>query len=122
MNSSDDRSIARVIEDIAGGVQEIIRSEIRLAKIEIEEEATKASRAGSALGAGAVLGLYALGFFLMTIMFALALAMSLWIAALIVAVVTGIASAALISAGRERLKRVRPVPPRTVETLKENAV
>jgi hypothetical protein len=42
-------------------------------------------------------------------------------AALIVAVLWGIAGAVLYSIGRKRLKTVDPTPRRTVDTLKEDA-
>jgi hypothetical protein len=47
--------------------------------------------------------------------------MDLGWAALIVAVVWGIAGAVLYSAGRKKLKTVDPTPRRTVDTLKEDA-
>ncbi len=40
-----DRSVADVLQDIFRNVQEILRSEIRLAKAEIRQEATEAATA-----------------------------------------------------------------------------
>ena len=40
-----ERSIGSLVNDIVGNVQEIIRSEVRLAKAEVTEELTKARRA-----------------------------------------------------------------------------
>jgi hypothetical protein len=42
------------------------------------------------------------------------------VAFLIVAVLYGIAAAAMAAAGRQRLREVNPVPHRTVETIKED--
>ena len=40
-----ERSIGSLVNDIVGNVQQIIRSEVRLAKAEVREELTKARRA-----------------------------------------------------------------------------
>jgi hypothetical protein len=84
-----DRTFTEVIQDIIGNVQAIIRSEIRLAKTEVKEEATKAGKASAILAAGATLGLYAGGFLLLTIARALEIVVAPWLATLIVAVLVG---------------------------------
>ncbi len=114
------RSFAGVVEDIVGNVQGIIRSEVRLAKTEIKEETAKAGRAGGMLGGGAVLGLYALGFALLAGFFALEYVVAPWLSALIVAVVTGVIAAILVSMGWKRLKQAHPRPEKTIDTMKEN--
>jgi len=120
MATSIDRSVTEILENIVGNVQGIVRSEVRLAKAEIQEETVKAGKAAGITGSGAVLGLYALGFFLLTCLYALETAMAPWLAALIVTVVVGSAAAVLILVGRKRLKRVDPRPEKTISTLKEN--
>ena len=50
-------SFANLIEGAFANVQEIIRSEVRLAKTEAREEAVKAGRAGAVLGGGIVFAL-----------------------------------------------------------------
>jgi len=118
--NGEDRSIANVLEDIVGNVQGIIRSEVRLAKTEIQEEAGKAWKAGGVVGSGAILGLYALGFLLLAGFFALEMVVEPWLAALIVAVVVGIAAAILVNAGRKKMKQVHPRPDKTIHTMREN--
>jgi uncharacterized membrane protein len=46
--------------------------------------------------------------------------MEAWLAALIVGVGVLVVSMALIAAGRKRLKQVKVVPEKTIETVKEN--
>ena len=48
-----DRSIASVLSDIVGNVQEIVRAEVRLAKTEVREEIGKARRGLMFVAAGA---------------------------------------------------------------------
>lgn len=118
--ASAGRSVPEVLHDIVGNIQEIIRSEFRLAKAEVKEEASKARGPLTTWAIGALIGLYAVGLLLFTIVMAMATVMATWLAALIVGAVMGVVSIALISAGSARLKRVNKVPERTIESLKEN--
>ena len=52
--ATPDRSFADVLRDIGQNIQEILRSEVRLAKAEISEEARKAKPAGVWIAIGAV--------------------------------------------------------------------
>lgn len=117
---SRDRSMADVLKDIVGNFQEIVRSEVRLAKAETKEEGVKAWGAARPLLAGAVLGFYALGFLLLGVERALALVLVPWLAALIVGFTLVVVAAFLISAGRERWKAMHPQPGKTIKTVKEN--
>jgi len=103
-----ERSMGDVLKDIAGNFQEIVRSEVRLAKAEAKEEGRKSWGAGRMLLAGAVLGFYALGFILLGIERALALALVPWLAALIVGVALLVMTGVLISAGRARWSKLHP--------------
>jgi hypothetical protein len=116
-----ERSFAEVFQDIIGNVQTIIRSELRLAKTEVKEEAAKAGKAVGTIAAGAVLGLYAVGFLLVTIVRALEMVTPPWVASLIVAGVVGVGAYVAITLGRTRMKRVHAAPEKTIQTTKENA-
>jgi tetrahydromethanopterin S-methyltransferase subunit C len=115
-----ERSFAELFQDIVVNVQEIIRSEFRLAKAEVREEADKARKSVSMLGAGVVIGLYALGFLLLAAVYGLETVVPSWLAALIVGAAIAIVATVLLSMGRNRIKQVHPVPEKTVATLKEN--
>lgn len=120
MYATTDRSFTDVLEDIVGNVQNIIRSEVRLAKAEIQEEAIKAGKAARIAGSGALLGLFAIGFLLLTCFFALAMAVAPWLAALIVTVIVGAGAGILIKLGIKNMRQVKPRPDKTIETLREN--
>jgi uncharacterized membrane protein YqjE len=115
-----DRSFADVFQDILHNVQEIVRSEVRLAKAELREEGAKAVSSAVWVIAGTVAGLCALLFALWTMVYTLALVWPLWAATLVVAVVLAVTASVLLIIGVGRLKRVHPTPERTVETIKEN--
>jgi uncharacterized membrane protein YqjE len=115
-----ERSVADVLQDILRNVQEIVRSEVRLAKVEIRDEARQAVSSGIWIAAGAVGALSAWMFLLWTVAYLLATRMSLWAATLVVAVVMACAAGVLIIGGIRRMKRIQPIPERTVESVKEN--
>ena len=55
------KSFTDLIEDSIGNVQELVRSEIRLARAELSEKVQEAGRAAVPLAIGAGLGMYAGG-------------------------------------------------------------
>jgi len=113
-----ERPMAEVFRDIIGNVQEMVRSEMRLALVEIREEASKTARAGAMLAIGGVLAMIAGVFLLVCLAQVLDLIMPDWAAALIVALAMGIPAMILITKGRDRLRM--PVPEKTIENVKEN--
>jgi uncharacterized membrane protein YqjE len=115
-----ERSIGSLVNDIVGNVQEIIRSEVRLAKAEVTEELSKARRAMIWLVAGAVLATMAFGFLLLTAVYVLEHFFQPWVAALIVALVIGAIGGALVAIGAAHLRRVSLAPSRTVTSVQEN--
>jgi hypothetical protein len=114
------RSVYDVFQDFLLYLQEMVRSEIRLAKVEIRGEVKQAVSSGVWIAAGGVAATSAWIFLLWTLAYALATRMSIWAATLLVAVVMAAAAAALIMSGIRRAKRIRPIPERTVESVKEN--
>ena len=120
MTGQNGRSIADVLQDILANVQTIIRSEVRLAKTEITEEATKAGKAAGMLAGGAVAALFTAWLLLLTILFALATVIPIWSAALLLFVILAVVTAVLRTAGKKRFTAVHAAPEKTIETMKEN--
>jgi uncharacterized membrane protein YqjE len=115
-----DRSVSDVLQDIVRNVQEIVRSEVRLAKVEIRDEARRAASSAIWIAAGAVGALSAWMLLLWTLVYLLATRMSIWAATLAITIVLATGAGALIIGGIRRLKRLQPVPQRTIESVKEN--
>ncbi len=109
-----------VVKDIVGNIQEIIRSEFRLARAEMTDKARQGSRAGMLTAAGAVIGLYALAFVLVCIYNALSIALWPWLSALIIAVCLGIAAVSLLAVGIDKFRKLNPKPERTVASVRED--
>ena len=117
---AEERSISDVLQDILRNVQEMVRSEIRLAKVEIREEVRRAISSSVWIAAGAVVAVSAWLFLLWTLAYALATRMPMWAATLVVSVVIAASATVLIMGGIRRAKRIQAIPERTVESVKEN--
>ena len=113
-----DRGLVDVLKDIFSNIEEMMRSELRLARAEMREEAGRTLDSAKMLGAGAVMGLFGLGFILVAVTQGLALFMPSWAASLIMGALLGVISLALISSGKQQLKA--PNPRKTIESVKEN--
>lgn len=120
LNGNGERSPGAIMQDVMRDVGDIVRGEIRLARAEIVEKAQKAGKGGGLLGGAAVCGLLAGMCFVATGIAALALAMPVWLAALLMGVFMVCIAAALFHGGREQLKNVHAVPQRTVQTMRES--
>ena len=113
------RPVSDVLRDIIGNVQEIVRSEVRLAKEEIRDEANRAKPAGLLFAVGAVAATFAALFFLLMILYALSIVMPNWAAALIVSLSMAVIAGATISAARKRMKRFQGAPEHILRSLRE---
>ena len=98
------RSVLEVLQDMIGNIEEIIRSEFRLAKSELSEKASDTVQSAKTLGAGLLFGFYGLCFLLLAAVCALAVIMSNWLAALIVGAVVAVIASIFISSGATKLK------------------
>ncbi|MGA7672812.1 MAG: phage holin family protein [Nitrolancea sp.] len=116
----DRASFGELIQDIVTNIQGLIRSEFRLAKTEIREDAAAAGKAVAVLVAGVALAFYGVGFLLLTAVYALNIVFSTWLAALIVGAGVMVFAAILVGIGYGKLKSINPAPEQTVDTVKED--
>jgi uncharacterized membrane protein YqjE len=115
-----DRSIGDLVSSLSTQTSTLVRKEIELARVELQEKGKVAGKGAGLLAGGAVFGLLALGALTAALIAVLSLAMDTWIAALIVMVLWAIVAAVLAKAGQNALKRATPPAPQTVETVKED--
>ena len=116
-----DRSVPELLRQLSDQTALLVRQELDLAKVELTEKGKQAGIGAGMFGAAGLVGLYALGALTAAVILALSLAMSGWLAALIVAVVYGGVAGVLALTGKSRVERgVPPTPEQTVETVKED--
>lgn len=119
-SKSSGRPIANILQEVLAQLTDLIRSEIRLASVEIREAVAQVARAGIFLVVSAVLALYAFGFILFAGVYALARIAPLWASALIVGVAMGVIATAFLFVGRNKMKLASLRPDVTIESLQEN--
>jgi len=113
------RPISAVLHDIVGNVQDIVRSELRLARTEISEELAKSRTAAMVLAVGALTLAFSVLFMLLAIVYALSAVMPGWAAALIVGAGVGVIAALCFGLGIKKFRAVRAAP-KTAASVQEN--
>jgi uncharacterized membrane protein YqjE len=119
MAENANRSIGEVLQDAVGHVQEIVQSEIRLAKTEIREQAGKAKHAAIMFGGAALMAFFAAALVVTAAACALAIVLPWWAATLVVGALCGMIGGGMFAAGRMRIKMVHG-PQDTIQTVNEN--
>ena len=120
MPSGVERSIATVLTDIVGNLQQIVRAEIRLATLEVRSEIAKARRSAVLLIIGGAISTLALALASLACVYVLAIWVAPWIAAVIVAATAGIVGGLLIALGVKQLRQVVIAVPKTLASIEEN--
>jgi Putative Actinobacterial Holin-X, holin superfamily III len=110
-----------LVKQLAEETSTLVRQELELAKAEITQKGKKAGIGLGELGGAGIVALYALGALTACFIAALALAMPVWLAALIVTIVYGAIAGVLALVGRRQLQQSNPTSlERTEKTVKED--
>jgi uncharacterized membrane protein YqjE len=120
MSRTEERPVSAVFADIVNNVEEIVRSEVRLAKAQIKNEAADAAASAVRLSYGIALTLYAIGLFLLAAVYLLSQFVPAWIAAMVVCLVVTAVALPLLVSGRRRLSYLRPPTASPINVTKEN--
>jgi uncharacterized membrane protein YqjE len=116
-----DQSIGGLVKDLANETSTLVRQEIDLAKAEMTERGLRMGRGAGLLGAAALIGLLAAGALTACLVALLDLAMTTWLAALVVTVAFGAIAAALALTGRKQIREAAPpVPEQAIDSVKED--
>jgi hypothetical protein len=120
-NDLYDRPTAQLLRELSQQTTDLVRQEIDLAKAEIGEKGKRAGLGAGMFGGAGLFGAAAFAALTTAIVAALQLAMPVWVAALIVAVVYGIVAAVLAQRGRQKVQEVgAPVPEQATDSVKED--
>ncbi|MFA9272666.1 MAG: phage holin family protein [Baekduiaceae bacterium] len=127
--SDGDRSAGDLVHSLSEDTALLIRQELRLAQLELQEKGKRAGIGAGLFGGSGLLVVYAVGALVAAAIAALATAVATWLAALIVAVVLlAIAGAAALTGKKQIEQATPPVPQQAVassqkdiDTVKEAA-
>jgi membrane protein len=114
-----DDSIAALITQVTEESSRLVRTELKLAQVEMTAKAKTAGVGIGAFGVAGVLALFGVGCLIVTAIFALALVLPTWAAALIVGVVVLAVAGVAALIGKKKVGEAAPaMPTDTVENVK----
>ena len=115
------RSSAELIRSVSELVPRLVKEELALGKLELQEKGKRAGKGAGLLGAAGLVGWFGLAVLIATAVLGLAEAVAPWLAALIVAVVLLIIAAILGLVGKSQIsKAVPPAPEQAIASAKED--
>ena len=118
---ASDASTAELVSRLGEQVSTLIRSELRLAQVELQEKGKRAGIGVGLFGGAGLVALFGAGALVACAILALALIMDAWLAALIVGVVLLAVAGILALVGRSQVQRAAPpLPTEAVEGIKQD--
>lgn len=118
---ADTRSVAELVGDASEQLSRLVRDEIRLATLEMQEKGKKIGKGAGLAGAGTLLALYGLGALVAAAIIGLAGPLPAWAAALIVGAVLLVVAGILALAGKKNVQSATPpVPADAVDGVKQD--
>ena len=115
-----DQSLGELLGRLSRDFSELVSTQVELAKVELKEEIAAAGRGAGILTGGAFCAYLAVVLLSFAAAWGLSEVLPEGVAFLIVGAVYALAAAVLLPKGKDRLSRVRPVPERTAETVRED--
>lgn len=118
---NQERSLGELFAELANETGTLVRQEVALAKVELTQKATRTGKDIGRLAAGGAIAYAGFLVLLSAVIGLLSQFIAWWAAALIVALVVGIAGGVLVGNALSALKQTDVTPRQTVDTLKEDA-
>ena len=120
-NDLRERPTGDLLKELSDHTTVLVQQEIALAKAELAEKGKKAGIGAGMFGGAGLFGVFAFAALTTCIIAVLESPLSLWLAALIVAVVYAAVAGVLALQGRNKVKAaVPPVPEQATESVKED--
>jgi uncharacterized membrane protein YqjE len=112
--------IAPLLSDLLKDLQDLVRGEFNLAKVEMKESASSAARGAGMIAGGAVIGIVGFIILMLGVAYLLDLWMPMWVAAGIVGIVLLVIGAIVALSGKSALSAENLTPDQTIDSLKED--
>lgn len=124
-----DQPIGELVQQLSNQTASLVRKEIRLAQLELQEKGKHAGIGIGMFGGGGLVALYGLGALIAAAILGLSTAVDGWLAALIVAVVLFAVAGILALTGKKQVEQATPPAPEQaidsvqtdIEEVKERA-
>ncbi len=115
----EEQPLGELFSELSGNLQQLMRKEVELAKVEATEQAKRAGKAGALFGATAAIGFFGLMLVLFAAAFGLAEVIPTGLAFLAIGLLCLVVAGLLAVSGKKKAAAIRP-PQETVETLKQD--
>ncbi len=120
-NAQNNEGLAGSIKQLSQDLGLLVRQELELARSEMAEKAKTAGMGAGMLSGSAITAVLTLGSLTALLIIAIALALPLWLSALIVTLMWGAVTAILALAGKKKIQDAGPlVPEQTIQNVKED--
>ncbi len=117
---ADDATIGGLVHRLSEQIPELVRTEMRLAQLELTQKGKKAGLGIGMFSAAGLLAFFGLATLIATAVLALAEVLPAWAAALIVAVVLFIGAAIAALAGKKEVDQATPPAERTLANVRQD--
>jgi len=116
---TEEQPLGQLFSELSDNLQQLMRKEVELAKVEATEQAKRAGKAGAMFGATAVMGYFGLLLLFFAASFGLATVIPTGLAFLAVGLLCMVVAGLCLVQARKNVAEIRP-PQQTVQTLKQD--
>lgn len=121
MADLSDRPVSELIQRASQQTATLVRDEIRLAKLELQEKGKRLGAGAGLLGGAGLVAVFAVGVLIAAAVLALATVLDAWLAAVLVAVGLFALAGVLALVGKTKLEEATPpVPEEAIESTKHD--
>ncbi|MBA2751618.1 MAG: phage holin family protein [Actinobacteria bacterium] len=116
---TDEQPLGELFSELSGNLQQLLKKEVELAKVEATEQAKRAGKAGAMFGATAVMGFFGLMLLFFAAAWGLATVIPTGLAFLAVGLLCLVIAGIFLISAKKEVAGIRP-PQQTVQTLKQD--
>src|SRR5215204_4562880 len=119
--NGDEQSVGELVQQLSQQTATLVRGEIRLATVELQEKGKKAGMGAGMFGGAGVVALYGVGALIAAAILGIGTFLETWIAAVIVGAVLLAVAGVLALTGKKQVEQAGPpVPEQAVESAKRD--
>ena len=119
--SDEDRSTGELVQQLSNQTATLVRQELRLAQVELQEKGKRVGIGAGMFGGAGVVALYGVGALIAAAIIGIGTLLEPWIAAVIVGVVLLAVAGILALIGRKQVERgTPPLPEQAIESTKRD--
>jgi uncharacterized membrane protein YqjE len=116
-----ERSVGDLVQQLSQQTATLVRQEMRLAQVEVQEKGKRAGIGAGMFGGAGLVALYGVGAVVAAVIMLVATAIEPWISALIVGVVLLAVAGILALLGRKQVEQATPAKPeRAMESVQDD--